>query len=594
MQACTHPSLGALPPYEPAASLLPLFVAVSGLTHLSAQDCLDSTPIASDEAEANSYMGPAPHQASALPFCSASHRSLRGTRNLIVVPQPQSFATIHALPVELLSRIFLFGFSDGIDPAQPFKRKAIEHELPFEVIISHVCPHWRNVAINLTPSLWTTLRLRKPSHIDKCNEFVRRSGRALVDVMMETVGRKQHEPGFTLGIDEFDVVFDFAHKNSLRMRTFLCKVSDLECKQQARERLHTLPAVPHLETLQLYHLQMWEDTANLVNQTTRAPILVVRYETQSLVNLSLVGVNLAWSLKLTPYLAGLKNLELALHAVNVRPNVEEWEDILRHCPDLERLTLHYSGPRMNGPWTIKPIPLLRLIEISFNDLDADVVCAIIRNSHMPAVRSLTLELAEQDATPFITLVSEKGSHDFPELRRLRITALDCEVDAWRAFLGTVPKLSELDLDLSSGALDVDLFNALSVKVDTASEPHPSAKDSGGPLSDPHAVAQSIPSPTHAIILPTLSTLRVAGIPGDALQRFLSFREEAGHPVASVLVHRKSRDKTIELLETTGKLVYYDLSDDEDDEEQDGEEWLGEEEGQDDGEGDEGDEAELSD
>lgn len=352
------------------------------------------------------------------------------------------------------------------------------------------------------------------------------------------------------------------------MRTFLCKVSDLECKQRARDRLHTLPAVPHLETLQLYHLQMWEDTGNLVNQTTRAPVLVVRYETQSLVNLSLVGVNLAWSIKLTPYLAGLRNLELALHALNVRPSVEEWEAILRNCPDLERLTLHYSGPRLNGPWTIKPIPLPRLIEISFNDVDADVACAIIRTSHIPAVQSLTLELAEQDATSFISLISEKGSHDFPELRQLRITALECVVDTWKAFLETVPKLVQLDLDFTGDAVKQELFDAIFPNSDISSGSHPSPNDPGGTYMDSTAIVQSTSSSPDSILLPALSTFRVSGLSGVALQRFLSSREQVGHPVASVLVHRKGCDQTIELLESMGKVAYYDLSDDDEDDGED--------------------------
>ena len=55
-------------------------------------------------------------------------------------------ASIHALPVELLERIFSLGTHDPIldcsSPAAP-----IPSDPPFEVLISHVCAHWLSAAL---------------------------------------------------------------------------------------------------------------------------------------------------------------------------------------------------------------------------------------------------------------------------------------------------------------------------------------------------------------------------------------------------------------------------------------------------------------
>ncbi|THH16863.1 hypothetical protein EW146_g3834 [Bondarzewia mesenterica] len=335
-------------------------------------------------------------------------------------PQPPS--SVHLLPVELLSRIFVFGFQSAVDLDHPFKRAAFEPALNFEVLVSHVCRHWRQVALN-TPSLWTNIRMRKPSHLERSTEFIRRSRTKLLDILIDTVAMSDHVEGHTLCKHEFHPAYDIIDPHSERWHSLVLKVADLVCKQGARDRLHTTGPVPNLEIVQLWHLEDWLSAQTLAVQTAKPPVKVLREAAIGLKDLSLVGVNLAWSHEQTPYLAGLRTLELKLHAEGTRPTWPEWEAILRACPDLERLALHYSGPREVGSWSTDPIPLLKLRDLSLADLDADLLCVIIRNMAIPAVRFLELELPDQDFTSFVETIAE--------VRFGRASVCGLEVSAYR-------------------------------------------------------------------------------------------------------------------------------------------------------------------
>ena len=261
-------------------------------------------------------------------------------------PQPPD-SRAYALPVELLAHVFLLGYDNGIDPHRPFKRRELEPDNNWEVVVSHVCNHWRNIALSI-PQLWTNIRLRKLNHLERGRLYVERSRKAPLDILVDTVAADEYaeaEPGSLLGIKEFDAAFKVAIEHTERWRSLIVKVCDLPCKGRARANLRDCPPIPKLQTLQLWHVQEWEDTNNMLNATVVPPIPILNDYVPDLLNASLVGVNLAYDK--TSYLKGLRQLELALHSHNCRPTSEEFESILRDCPDLERLSLHYSGPQVS-------------------------------------------------------------------------------------------------------------------------------------------------------------------------------------------------------------------------------------------------------
>lgn len=81
---------------------------------------------------------------------------------------------INDLPPEILSSVFL-----ALRQIRRFRQV-----LPFQVTISHVCQHWRGVAIS-TPQLWTTITLFSEGSLPCVDEWLTRSGGAPLDVRLD-------------------------------------------------------------------------------------------------------------------------------------------------------------------------------------------------------------------------------------------------------------------------------------------------------------------------------------------------------------------------------------------------------------------------
>ncbi|KAI0322024.1 hypothetical protein OF83DRAFT_1167929 [Amylostereum chailletii] len=532
---------------------------------------------------------------------------------------------IHRLPVEILSRVFLLGYTETIDLARPFKRRPLEADTNFEVLVSHVCSHWRRVAFTVH-ALWTNIRLRKPAHLHRATEFVKRSLNAPLDILVDSVAAKEHVPGRTIGIEEFDKAFLIAMDQSTRWRSLIVKVCDVPCKERARANLRDCKPIPNLEFLQLWHVQDWERAQDMFVATAKPPIPILSDYVPNLLYLSLVGVNLAWSV--TSYIAGLKYLELALHSEGCRPSPREFENMLRQCPDLERLRLHYSGPRLLEPLPEDIVHLNNLTELAFTDMDVDVLCYVMRIVKMPNVKLLELELPEQDFTPFLERLGQEQEPSFPRLERLRVVALECDEKAWNNWLPTIPALTYLEVDFRRVSLN--LFDALvtpipiptapvSVEDSTASVEAAPARLDGEPASSassstvtvvaippagvtstssPHtpisaiAVSSNLPAPPpnntnhsagkdktpdkvkpvfYPVRLPHLDSFKVAGLPSTSLSRFVEFRKKAGFKVPRLIVHIKSMDEETDKLQDEIPLEYYGVSDPEDEDECDDDE-----------------------
>ncbi|KAF9451523.1 hypothetical protein P691DRAFT_723992 [Macrolepiota fuliginosa MF-IS2] len=82
--------------------------------------------------------------------------------------------TINSLPPELLSSIFL----------HLWQVRRHQQLLPFQVTISRVCRHWRQIAIS-TPTLWSTITLFSSASLPCVDEWLARSGATPLDVRLD-------------------------------------------------------------------------------------------------------------------------------------------------------------------------------------------------------------------------------------------------------------------------------------------------------------------------------------------------------------------------------------------------------------------------
>ncbi|KAG7443131.1 uncharacterized protein BT62DRAFT_996261 [Guyanagaster necrorhizus] len=391
--------------------------------------------------------------------------------------------TIQSLPVELITRIIVLGsnyeypYTDS-----PFLFKPVQNTFynspscAFQIVVSHVCHTWREIALR-TACLWTTLHFHEPAHIQRARVFLSRSrpqSSSTLDILISTVSEPEYIPNVNLYLTELRDIFQLIVGHVKRWRSFHLKIRDNQCKLVARQYLSSCGPGPNLETLQLYHFEDFENSADLYLATYRPPVIIFNNEVPKIKNVSLIGVNLPWDQ--SPYLESLRSLELALHADNIRPPYVDWEHMLR-SPDLERLSLHYSGPRSSAgdaktawptslTWPVAnrkgPVVLERLTELGLMDLEPEYLGKVMQGVVMTDVTKLSLNLSEQDYSPFLgSLTRREGSkssrtgppvhYALPNihlLTDLTVTALECSVSSFRALLRILVNLRFLDVDFA--------------------------------------------------------------------------------------------------------------------------------------------------
>ncbi|KAG6812106.1 hypothetical protein H0H92_004335 [Tricholoma furcatifolium] len=469
---------------------------------------------------------------------------------------------IYSLPVELLTRVFVLGAGyDYPYHETPFLLKPDQdyYAIPsstFQANVSQVCHHWRQIALR-TPSLWNILHFRELGHIARAREYISRCLHSphLFDILVDTVASSEHIDGVTLCREEIQQIFSIICPHVKRWRAFHLKVRDHECKAAARQHLSSCGPAPNLETLQLYHFEDYLTSRNLYLATYRPPVVVFSNELPRLRNVSLIGVNLPW--EQSPYLAHLHTLELALHPENIRPPYEYWESMLRNSPDLQTLSLHYSGPRVaNGDtkliWSTdkERITIQSLESLSLTDLDPDYLVQLMGRVVLPGLKRLSLDLPEQDFTPFVDFITNTKRHTttpgspiclpqlpFPSLSTLEslvLTALESSADSLRNLLRGLKGLRSLEVHFASVSdvcvhvmmeeMDIEVKEDADVVLLRATPLKAGAQKGCPPSCPSRAQATSISSRVERVpVLPLLETLKMSGLPGTKIRELIQFR-----------------------------------------------------------------------
>ncbi|KAF8916998.1 hypothetical protein CPB85DRAFT_1193397, partial [Mucidula mucida] len=392
--------------------------------------------------------------------------------------------TIHSLPIELITRIFVLGanfeypYTDS-----PFLFKPVQNTFynsppqDFQITVSQICRGWRTIALR-TSCLWSTLHFHEPLHINRARVFLSRcrpESATTFDILISTVAQRDHIPKVTLYLEELHTIFQLLVPHVQRWRSFHLKIRNNDCKLVARQYLSSCGPGPNLETLQLYHFEDFDSSADLYIATYRRPVMIFSNDLPKIKNVSLIGVNLPWDE--SPYLHHLESLELALHLDNVRPSYIYWDNMLRGSPSLRRLLLHYSGPRISDgtkanawpssiAWSSEhpttPIVLDTLVELSLVDLDSDYLCRVFEGVVFPGVTKLTMGLseAEQSYSNVVGLLIGVRTNSnravfvhkpLPNLHLLvdlTITALECSLSSFSGLIRSLVGVQRLDIDFS--------------------------------------------------------------------------------------------------------------------------------------------------
>ncbi|KAF8133295.1 hypothetical protein EV363DRAFT_51114 [Boletus edulis] len=275
---------------------------------------------------------------------------------------------------------------------------------PFLILVSHVCQHWRNLAIS-TPSLWTSVSI-SPISYQHLATFLTRSKCLPLDIRIR-LGSHDHGvrrkiESSTLPMADTKLLFsllvvhvdrwrsiDVGAVSNQQMHAFLEAVCD-----------STVTAAPQLVSLAL---SASDDRAfrSLIAASSFTPF---GGSIPSLESVFLGRVLVDWNQGWICAASRLTTLQLWGHSDNMSPSWDELATILRGAP-AQCLVLDGSGPPGAPPNLVPiadsiPIQLVKLKRLSLASLSEVCVCGLLRMLYMPAVRSLYIAFLWKSHTEF--------------------------------------------------------------------------------------------------------------------------------------------------------------------------------------------------
>lgn len=500
---------------------------------------------------------------------------------------PTSGCPVNDLPNELLAYIFFLGteieneeeffdanededdeseYADALDLERDWEDEDMEENnedddppvLPFQVLVSHVCRHWREIALE-SPVLWTRITFTKGSPFEKSVTWIQRSkssplnisidctiddsfeyttnldnvdshGRPTVARLPDSHGKKYEEehggcnhPATFFSLDELSTILDIIVPHVSQWRVLDCSVTYYVYMHNLLSHLSHCPPAPLLEVLSLHHYEDNGDDGEIAGDKFYPPELSTRFLifngiVPNLRQVTLWGVHLDWDRSLS-FLAGLEALELAYHAKNVRPSFATFSKILQESPELNTLTLCVSGPAdhddVDNDWGTEPIVVLSVTDLVLCYQEPKYIIALMRLLCTPNVTSLVLDYDGADYSEFAQALTKpmpgKSKSLLAGLEHLKIAGLPCNKESAEIFLDQLAALQSLNLNCAGD--EEELFFDLLWQ----------------PLGQ-----SATQSKTYC---PNLNTIWTSGIYGQQMKTLIEKRQAAGVPIKRVFMNQ---------------------------------------------------------
>ena len=424
--------------------------------------------------------------------------------------------------------------------------------LPFQVLVSHVCRHWREIALE-SPTLWTTLSFTEGSSFEKSSIWIQRSKGLPLDIhidctipddevlpftpgegdaaadsalsatLAETHGQlytEEHSeclhPPPALSLPDLSAILDILVPYIAQWRHFELTCSLYDYMHRLLARFSQCPAAPLLETLQLYHYEDCENYEVFSPRELGTSFLIFNGEAPMLRNVSLWGVHLDWDRSVS-LLSGLRDLELAYHAKNVRPSWSTFAKMISSSPDIRTLTLCQSGPARDedeNDWGTEPFEIQSLTDLVLCYHEQTYAIGLIRKLSVPNLHSLTLDYDDEDYSEFaqyltLPMPGRKKSW-LAGLENLKIAGLPCNDKTIDTIFEQLVGLKMLNLNCSRDDEEKYFIRLL---------------DSTSGLG----------TAGFKLYCPNLHTITTSGITGTQMKAFIAGRKAARAPIKKVLM-----------------------------------------------------------
>lgn len=411
--------------------------------------------------------------------------SLRARKHLVhaeLAELTNTNAPIARLPDEVLLEIFRQlqgGWCDG---------------LPFLVQASQVVRHWRRVAL-AAPPLWSAIELRPTSRarryqVDLVREYLRRSGRGLLDIYIFMCGNQDASP-----------VMDLLLPHIGRWQRLVVESADEPAVQAIVRSLRDL-AAPHLEHLQI-DLDIDDEQDESLwageNHTLRGGVPSLSY-------LGLRGINIQLWL---PPLGGVKSIYVADCYSATLLSYARLRDILTAATSLTHL-------EVEGMVNCSPDDTLALI-----DMPCLVSLTVLPPDYVNPVHFMRNIFAAISAPALGTLCLRKVyGHQF------RVFLESFRSASWHPVLHTLRLESVTGLEYLTPqfALSSPTITHLSLKF----------------ITDPGPILQLLSSASADPLWPRLQTLTVGPVDNVLLRSLVSDRIAVGKPLLHLRYATESR------------------------------------------------------
>ena len=302
-----------------------------------------------------------------------STRALRARRN--------ELASISRLPPETLGSIFFFlSLSKWRDAAEDLARGKIPGVMEW-VCVTHVCRRWRETALN-HPRFWSRINLTQLTPVGM-HEILART--KIVPLHLEA------------DVTKWSTEQIVAFKKQLETHVFHTRHLSIsgECLPTLLKQL--VSSAPILESLSLS-----TKSPLLVSSSPDSPQAIIpdnlfNHTTPNLTSLELEYCNISW---LSPFLKGLRTLQILNLSTEARPKLEDWLNVLNEMPQLEELSLQSATPLapLTGPLIPEPSRSATLPSLTrFHISDSSKECALaITHLVLPAFTRLHVDVKSKD------------------------------------------------------------------------------------------------------------------------------------------------------------------------------------------------------
>lgn len=457
----------------------------------------------------------------------------------------------------------------------------------FQVTVSHVCKHWREVALD-TPALWSDIHLETGSNATpsyrRASAYLSRSKGHPLSIFIDVDERDDDESVYSEQSDhqppitsfQLEAILDLLLPHISRWRKFKLAAEDYLYFYTAMSRLSAAPPASLLEYLELHHLEdeLEPDRHFFPYTNHKTPFVLFDNNAPKLQHVSLYGVHIDWHN--TTFLKNLHHLELAYLPQDVRPSFDDFFAILRSSPGLRSLDLcmsgpfgpphdwpaflpppplqddHYHDPHIPASFTAQPhaldehMVLPRLHELKLSYQTPEELAAFFDRVSMPTLHTLEINFDDFEFTDFIQsrLVAPpkwQGNSSresrLTNLKELKIIQLPCTPKAIAELYATLVNLETIDLDFT--CLDDPFWEVLT-----------------------GTGVEGVTIPVHQL-LPALHTIKVKGLSGDTLRQIVDARIKAELPLRKLFIDFRTdigKEEDSWLRENVEEVEYFEDSD----------------------------------